>query len=102
MENEIVHMKDKTTMFNEFVVQVSRYQEDNSGMQIRDGWFYSKVFAIQDRYFLVYDDGSFSMNYGTEYGGENGFEWVDFTEMIPKNAPEQGYEPKVRLYKEKQ
>lgn len=45
----------------------------------QDGWFYSKIFAIdvKNNKFLVYDDGSYSSE-GREYG----FVWITIDERF--------------------
>ena len=84
-------------MFNEFVVKVNRYWADKSGSQGWDGWFYSKVYAIEGNKFLVYDDGSMSAWNTEEDYCEEGFIWVDFTEAIPRCGGK-GYEMRVTPY----
>lgn len=84
-------------MFNEFVVKVNRYWSDESGSQGWDGWFYSKVYAIEGNEFLVYDDGSMSAWNTEEDYCEEGFVWVDFTEAIPRSGGK-GYEMRVTPY----
>lgn len=81
-------------MRSEFMVKVVRYCECEDGTRIWGGWFISKVFAIRDYEFLVYDEGDEDI--------AGGFEWVDFTEMIPDcNSEIDGSEkriPKVQRY----
>ena len=84
-------------MFQEFVVKVNRYWSDESGSQGWDGWFYSKVYAIEGNKFLVYDDGSMSAYNTEEDYCEDGFVWVDFTEAIPRCGGK-GYEMRVTPY----
>ena len=84
-------------MFNEFVVKVYRYQGDESGAQSWNGWFFSKVYAIEGDKFLVYDDGMLDAYNGEDDFCENGFVWVDFTEAIPK-CNGKGYEMRVQPY----
>ena len=62
-----------------------------------EGMFISKVYAIRGNEFLVYDGGDMIDN-------PQGFEWVDFTKMIPQcgareDAP---YVPMVELYERKE
>ena len=84
-------------MFNEFVVKVYRYWEDESGAKGWNGWFFSKVYAIEGDKFLVYDDGMMDAYNGEDDFCEDGFVWVDFTEAIPK-CNGKGYEMKVQPY----
>lgn len=84
-------------MFNEFVVKVYRYWGDESGAQSWNGWFFSKVYAIEGDRFLVYDDGMLDAYNGEDDFCENGFVWVDFTEAIPK-CNGKGYEMRVQPY----
>ena len=84
-------------MFNEFVVKVYRYWEDGSGTQSWNGWFFSRVYAIEGDRFLVYDDGMLDAYNGKDDFCEDGFVWVDFTEAIPK-CNGKGYEMRVQPY----
>jgi len=84
-------------MFSEFVVKVYRYWGDESGTQSWNGWFFSRVYAIEGDRFLVYDDGMMDAYNGEDDFCENGFVWVDFTEAIPK-CNGKGYEMRVQPY----
>ena len=84
-------------MFNEFVVKVYRYWEDESGTQSWNGWFFSRVYAIEGDRFLVYDDGMLDAYNGEDDFCEDGFVWVDFTEAIPK-CNGKGYEMRVQPF----
>ena len=61
----------------ELKVKVHRYYTDDNGWESWQGWFISKVYAIDKRNsrFLVYDNG--------DYDVLGGFMWVCFTETIP-------------------
>ena len=81
----------------DFKVKVYRVYEDSSS-QTLDGWFFSKVYAVNECQFLVYDDGFGSAN--DEYYG--GFEWVNFTELFSNPFPDGHKRPVVELWEDEE
>lgn len=77
------------------IVKVYRVFEDEKS-QLLDGWFISKVYAVQDSQFLVYDDGALSAY--DEYC--KGFMWVDFTDTWTENFPDGRKRPVVELWED--
>ena len=75
-------------MIKDFRVRVTRTPEGF-------GRYVSKVFAIKEDMFLVYDFGD---NYGTNEELPAHFEWVDMNEKISKHP--NGYEYRVELIEE--
>ena len=71
-------------MYNDFIVKVHRYWEEDNGSRGWDGWYFSKVYAIDGNEFLVYDDGGMSAYNGEEDFCETGFNWVDFTATMDR------------------
>ena len=71
-------------MYNDFIVKVHRYWEEDNGSRGWDGWYFSKVYAIDGDEFLVYDDGAMSAYNGEEDFCETGFNWVDFTATMDR------------------
>ena len=79
-------------MITGFSVKVRRYC-CHCEMEIWDGWYISKVYAIKGNEFLVFDNG---MN--SERPGDcSGFEWVDYTEVLPT---EDGFILQVELWED--
>lgn len=62
----------------DFSVKVHRYCR-HCEMEIWDGWYISKVYAIKGDEFLVFDNG---MN-SERPGDYNGFEWVNYKKILP-------------------
>jgi len=81
-------------MYNDFIVKVYRYGESSNGSRVWDGWYYSKVYAIDGDEFLVYDNGDMSAYNGEEDFCETGFNWVDFTATMDR-CGESGRQPMV-------
>ena len=81
-------------MYNDFIVKVHRYGESSDGSRVWDGWYYSKVYAIDGDEFLVYDNGDMSAYNGEEDFCETGFNWVDFTATMDR-CGESGRQPMV-------
>ena len=81
-------------MYNDFTVKVHRYGESSDGSRVWDGWYYSKVYAIDGDEFLVYDNGDMSAYNGEEDFCETGFNWVDFTATMDR-CGESGRQPMV-------
>jgi hypothetical protein len=75
-----------------FKVSVTRYYKDNSSMEHYNGIFISKVYAINNDSFLVYDPG--------DYNCPAGFVWVDFNEVMTSLNNKEEVEPVVTLYEE--
>ena len=69
-------LKTEHIKTSDFIVKVYRAWEDNFKWNY-DGWFYSKVYAIKDNSFLVYDNGE---NSASDYNGY--FKWVNFTDTF--------------------
>ena len=90
-------MKGTVIRMPDFKVRVYRYWEDGVSAG-RDGFFESKVYAINGNEFLVYDDGSRSA-YASEYGN-NGFCWYDFTETMADINDHSCRRPVVELIEE--
>lgn len=65
-------------MQNSLVVKVTRYWGSGASHG-HDGYFVSKVYAIEGDKFLVYDNGEGRADHLEAHG----FEWVDFTEVMP-------------------
>jgi len=83
-------------MIPDFKVVVQRYWCNEIGCSSYDGFFISKVYAIDGNEFLVYDDG----DYSSEPDIPGGFTWVDFTETVPDINNEERVILKVQLYEE--
>lgn len=69
-------LKTERIKTSDFIVKVYRAWEDNFKWNY-DGWFYSKVYAIKDNSFLVYDNGELSAA-----DKEPLFTWVNFDEYF--------------------
>ena len=67
----------------DFIVKVHRFFGDENGCCCWDGFYFSKVYAINQTYFLVYDNGVCSASCTEDDFCPDGFNWVDFTETIP-------------------
>lgn len=76
------------TMTN-FKVRVIRYASDSSGFKGWFGCYVSKVYAIDNGLFLVWDEGDFQT--------APGFEWVNPKEFIPSHEDENELIPAVEL-----
>lgn len=72
-----------------FLVRVIRYSGYDGLSESCFGMFVSKVYAIKDNMFLVYDPGDDDTS--------EGFRWVDFRECTSEIL---GYKPIVTLVRE--
>ena len=77
-------------MIQDLTVRVLRFYEDDKG-QSMFGYFVSKVYAINECEFLVYDDG--------DYDNPGGFEWVNFLETYTDPWPDGDRKRAVELIK---
>lgn len=59
---------------SDFRVKVREFSESETGGKKYYGEYISKVYAINEDHFLVWDPG--------DYEAPGGFTWVDFTETI--------------------
>lgn len=92
----------KAAQISNFKVKVYRYWKDDSGCEGHDGFFISRVFAVNENKFLVYDNGEFSACFfdDEEDSAPDGFVWVDFTELIPDSPNGDKMKLKVELIEE--
>lgn len=102
---ETMKAKEKNTMIaDDFRVKVNRYYETEN-FKSWDGWFYSKVYAIEGNKILVFDDGSGSSSLGEEGFCPAGFTWFDLSatmedcithERVPQIVPCETNKEKIR------